>query len=111
MVVEESAQYQPDFPQILTGDFNARHDSSVFDSVRDGGWKETYETIHGPGEAGYTGHSFEGKRFAKGAARGRIDFIWYRGNVKPSTAGIIKDDIDGIYPSDHYFMSSDIHLT
>src|SRR5690606_34925106 len=44
MVVEESAQYQPDFPQILTGDFNSRYDSRVFDSVRGGEWKETYET-------------------------------------------------------------------
>lgn len=110
MVVEESAQYQPDFPQVLTGDFNTRYDSSVFDSVRSSGWKETYETIHGEGEAGYTGHAFEGKNYANGAKTGRIDFIWYRGNAQPSTASIVKDDIGGVYPSDHYFMSADITL-
>src|SRR5690606_25097960 len=60
MVVEESAQYQTAFNQILTGDFNTRHDSRVFESVRNGGWKESYETMHGPGEAGYTGHEFQG---------------------------------------------------
>src|SRR5690606_13622387 len=96
MVVEDSGQYQPNFPQILTGDFNTRDDSRVFNSVRNSGWKETYETLHGPGEAGYTGHSFEGKYFAKGDARGRIDFIWYKGNAQPVSANIIRDDIDGV---------------
>jgi len=110
MVVEESAQYQPDFPQILTGDFNSRYDSRVFDSVRGGEWKETYETVHGEGEVGYTGHAFEGKNYAKGAKGGRIDFIWYRGHAQPTAASIVKDDIDGVYPSDHYFMSADIRL-
>jgi endonuclease/exonuclease/phosphatase family metal-dependent hydrolase len=108
MVVEESSQYLPGFPQILTGDFNSKYNSKVFDSVRSGGWKETYETIHGEGEAGYTGHAFEGEKYEKGSTGGRIDFIWYKGPVKPVAAAIIKDQRGGKYPSDHYFMSSDI---
>lgn len=111
MIVEESDQYQPNFPQILTGDFNTRHNSDVLISVRQGGWQEAYETIHGVGEAGYTGHSFEGKRFENGSSRGRIDYIWYKGNVQPTAASIIKDDIDGKYPSDHFFISADVSLT
>ncbi len=47
MVVEESAQYQPEYIQLLTGDFNTRFDSKVFESVRNAGWEESYETIHG----------------------------------------------------------------
>ncbi|MCH5599795.1 endonuclease/exonuclease/phosphatase family protein [Niabella ginsengisoli] len=95
MVVAESAQYQPDFPQIIAGDFNSRFDSPVFDSLRDGGWKESYETLHGQKEAGFTGHEFQGTRYEKGPSKGRIDYIWYKGNVKPIESHIIKDEIRG----------------
>jgi endonuclease/exonuclease/phosphatase family metal-dependent hydrolase len=107
MVVDESAQYQADYTQLLTGDFNTRYDSNVLTSVRTGGWKESYETIHGEKEAGFTGHEFEGDHYTKGPSKGRIDYIWYRGNVKPADAAIIKDAINGKYPSDHFFMQAD----
>lgn len=107
MVVEESAQYQPDFIQILTGDFNTRFDSKVFESVRNGGWKESYETIHGQKEAGHTGHEFQGTNYDKASSKGRIDYIWYRGNIKPESASIIKDSVNGKFPSDHFFLQAD----
>jgi len=107
MVVQESAQYQPDFIQVLTGDFNTKYNSTVFKPVRDGGWKESYEAIHGEREAGYTGHEFQGMNYEKGASKGRIDFIWYRGKIKPLHALIIKDAINGKYPSDHFFLETD----
>lgn len=110
MVVAESAQYQPDFPQVLTGDFNTRFDSRVFAAVRENGWKESYETIHGEKEAGFTGHEFQGEDYEKGPSKGRIDYIWYRGKIKPIGAAIMKDAINGKYPSDHYFMQADLMI-
>lgn len=107
MVVEESAQYQPDYIQLLTGDFNSRYDSKVLESVRNTGWKESYETIHGEKEAGFTGHEFEGEKYGKGPSKGRIDYIWYRGKIKPAGSTIIKDAINGKYPSDHFFLQAD----
>ncbi|MET0465695.1 MAG: endonuclease/exonuclease/phosphatase family protein [Chitinophagaceae bacterium] len=108
MVVDESAQYLPDYTQILTGDFNSRFDSNVFTSVRDGGWNESYETIHGKKEAGHTGHEFQGVKYDKASSKGRIDYIWYRGKVKPVDALIIKDEVNGKYPSDHFFLQADL---
>ena len=93
---------------MLTGDFNTRYNSKVLQSVREGGWKESYETIHGAGEAGFTGHEFRGAGYEKGPSKGRIDFIWYRGSVQPVSATIIKDAINGKYPSDHFFMQADL---
>jgi endonuclease/exonuclease/phosphatase family metal-dependent hydrolase len=107
MVIDESAQYLPDYTQILTGDFNSRYDSNVFESVRKGGWKDGYETIHGEKEAGHTGHEFQGINYDKAGSKGRIDFIWYRGKAKPTDASIIKDAIKGKYPSDHFFLQTD----
>lgn len=110
MVVEESAQYQTDFPQLLTGDFNARFNSEVFNSVREGQWKESFETIYGEREMGHTGHEFQGVKYEKAATKGRIDYIWYKGRVKAVAASIIKDDIEGHYPSDHFFVQADFAI-
>lgn len=107
MVVDESAQYQPDFTQLITGDFNSRFNSKVFESVRNGGWKESYETINGEKEAGFTTHEFQGEQYEKGPSKGRIDFIWYRGNIRPTHAVIIRDAVNGKYPSDHFFYQAD----
>jgi endonuclease/exonuclease/phosphatase family metal-dependent hydrolase len=107
MVVDESAQYQPGFTQLFTGDFNSKYDSKVLESIRTGGWKESYETIHGEKEAGFTTHEFQGEKYDKGPSKGRIDFIWYRGDAKPVEAAIIRDSINGKYPSDHFFMQAD----
>lgn len=108
MVVEESAQYQIDFPQLLTGDFNTRFDSEVFKAVRGHGWKESYETVHGAGEAGHTGHEFQGVKYDKAATKGRIDYIWYRGDIKPTAAAVVKDAVGGKYPSDHFFLGAEL---
>jgi endonuclease/exonuclease/phosphatase family metal-dependent hydrolase len=110
MVVDESAQYEPEFRQLFTGDFNTKFNSEVLKSVRDGGWKESYETMHGEVEAGHTGHEFQGENYDKAAAKGRIDYIWYRGKLKPVQASIIKDAVNGKYPSDHFFMQADFTL-
>ncbi|PZR28337.1 MAG: endonuclease [Citrobacter freundii] len=108
MVVDESAQYQQEYMQILTGDFNSKFDSNVLTSVRNGGWKESYETVHGEGEAGFTTHEFEGEKYEKGPSKGRIDFIWYRGaGLKPVDSAIVKDSVNGKYPSDHFFIYTD----
>lgn len=107
MVVEESAQYQAGYNQLLTGDFNSRFDSNVFAAVRQGGWKESYEAIHGEKEAGHTGHEFQGAAYDKAASKGRIDYIWFRGQIKPTDATIVKDAIKGKYPSDHFFLQAD----
>lgn len=107
MVVDESAQYQRHFPQILAGDFNTRFDSKVFHAVRSGDWKESYETLHGEKEAGYTGHEFQGTNYEKGPQKGRIDYIWYKGSARPFHAAVIKDAVNGKFPSDHFFMRAD----
>ncbi|MCH5720019.1 endonuclease/exonuclease/phosphatase family protein [Niabella hibiscisoli] len=107
MVVAESEQYPADFTQILTGDFNSRFDSRVFNAVRAAGWKESYETLHGQNEAGHTGHEFEGTAYTKAASKGRIDYIWYRGNIKPVQSKIVKDAVKGKFPSDHFFLLTD----
>src|SRR5690606_12101280 len=56
MIVEECAQYAEDFPQLLTGDFNANDTRPAIKIIKDGGWTDTFEAVHGDTDAGSTFH-------------------------------------------------------
>jgi endonuclease/exonuclease/phosphatase family metal-dependent hydrolase len=106
MIVTESAQYLPDFPQLLIGDFNVTAKNPVYGIITTGGWKDTYTEVYGDKEPGATFHNFEGAAYAKAKSGGKIDFIFTKGKFKTLSAKIIYDQYEGIYPSDHYFISS-----
>lgn len=110
LMAVESSQYQPAFPQILTGDFNSGMTSNVFDPVLAAGFADSYATIHGNTEPGVTAHGFEPVDSPNLKGKKKIDFIFCKGNCKPLAAGIIKDKPNGIFPSDHFFVSAEIVL-
>jgi endonuclease/exonuclease/phosphatase family metal-dependent hydrolase len=110
LVAEESSQYLVAFPQILAGDFNSRAGSPVFETLKAGGWRDSYAAVHGDADPGYTAHEFHGADYPKGATKGKIDFILCKGPVKPLASTILKDQVKGRYPSDHYFLSADLQL-
>ncbi|MDQ7950107.1 MAG: endonuclease/exonuclease/phosphatase family protein [Pedobacter sp.] len=108
LIVRESAQYLPDFPQILVGDFNVTAQNPVYSIITAGGWKDTYPAIHGDKDPGATFHNFEGTNYAKAKTNGKIDFIFTRGKVAATAASIVYDQLDGVYPSDHFFIKAKI---
>lgn len=112
MAVAEAAQYASDFPQILCGDFNSGITSVAVKCLHEAGWNDSYEAIHGAEEVGYTAHNFKGPDRYKGTDKigRRIDFIFSHGPVKSLDSEILKDCVNGIYPSDHYFMYSDLEF-
>lgn len=110
MVAEESSQYLADFPQILAGDFNSRADSPVFTSIKENGWTDSFTAVHGDAAPGYTGHGFQGHNYEKGKPDGKIDYIFYKGDVKSHASAIIRDNRNGRYPSDHYFLYAELEL-
>ena len=67
-----------------------------------------YEDIHGMDEYGYTCHGFLGLE-RQGTGR-RIDFIFHHGNVQTLKCEVVKDHIDKMYPSDHYFLDATFKL-
>lgn len=105
LVLDECAQYADDFPQLLAGDFNADRTERPVQSVGERGWTELYEAVHGPAEAGITFHAFKGD--ARRSKRGRIDFFFGR-NVTPQGAWLVKENRNGLWPSDHYFLAADV---
>lgn len=110
LVLEESAQYQPDFPQILVGDFNANATSEIIQSVLSAGWKDSFVEVNGDQDPGATVHGFMGKDDPKKDARKKIDFIFMKGSIGAIGSEIIRDSYKGVYPSDHYFVEADIQF-
>lgn len=114
MILNEGDQYLDDFPQLLAGDFNTGTNNKVLKMTEEKGWKDTYTAIHGSVDPGFTYHGFKGAKY-NGKTQGnqknsRIDFILSRGLIETKGAKIIKDSDGDFYPSDHYFVSTEVEL-
>jgi len=103
MILDESDQYRADFCQILAGDFNSDSSQQPIKQLLTR-WKDSYQDVHKSGDPGFTVHVFKGPKAT--TKKGKVDFIFYRGPITPIDAHIIKDNENGVYPSDHYFVSS-----
>lgn len=86
-------------PLILAGDFNEPPDGPVYQELMDGeGFlQDSWRAIHPPGDEAATHHGFDGR--PRGS---RIDWILTSVPFKVKKVGIITDNMDGRYPSDHF---------
>lgn len=108
LVVEAAAAFGDEVPQLLTADFNSDASNPAIGIVKSGGWQDTYGSVHGPDDPGYTYHAFKGTAHVQSTPLGKIDFIFSRGPIEALSAEIIRDDSNGRYPSDHYFISAEV---
>ncbi len=106
LILEDAAAYQPDFPQILTGDLNCSAKNPVIQAILKAGWTDTYSAVHGIANPGNTFHAFNGP--ADGNADGKIDWIFIRGALRTQDARLVTTHENGRYPSDHYFVTADV---
>ncbi len=110
LLLEEASQYPAAFPQVLAGDMNAHAGNPVYGIIRSAAWTDTYTAVHGEQEPGHTVHLFQGDQYEKKDKGRKIDFIFSKGNAAAVAAKVIKDSVNGIYPSDHYFVSADVRF-
>lgn len=110
LALNEAAQYHVNYPQILTGDLNSTMATSVYQQVKDAGWADTYTSVNGTQEPGATVHAFKGDSYVPKKESGKIDFIFSKGGFTTSRSTIIKDHKGNQYPSDHYFLFSEMKL-
>lgn len=96
----QTAAYAPDLPLILTGDFNAAgglskpHAIAIEKGFKDS-WIETADKKGPP----VTWSNFEAP---KPGTDSRIDWIMYKGNIKPLSCETMTYNENGRYPSDHF---------
>lgn len=98
-------------PMMLTGDFNADPDNPVIEKLRAESMEEAdaerlfdaYSALDG--DPGLTAHSFKG-----GTAGFPIDYIFVSEQVRVLEVSVIRDSIQGGYPSDHYPVMAKIEI-
>lgn len=108
-------QKDDDSPVLLTGDFNCSTGSSPHQVFAQAGFEDTFLAAGSEGQTEYgaTFHGFGGWRRAVARSRntlrrgaGRIDWILFRAprpiQVKAHRVVRDRDEVSGIYPSDHY---------
>ncbi len=100
--------------QILCGDMNCAANNPALNILTEAGWRDSYAAVHGGRDSGFTYHAFLGAAYDPNRhprePRGRIDWILVRGAIAISAAEIIRDSIDGHFPSDHYFVGATLGL-
>lgn len=87
-------------PVVVTGDFNAAAEASEpwRILVTEGGLEDSFVAASFADERPGTFHGFTGDA----AARGRIDWILFRGNLQARGPRIVRSTSEGRFPSDHY---------
>jgi len=97
---EQLASFPGEIPAIVMGDFNATPDSPCYqwfigkevDGEKGLHLEETHRSPYPS-----TFHHFTGE-----PTGGYIDWILYRGPLQLKGCEVLHDQVDGIYPSDHY---------
>lgn len=112
VILGDVNQYQANFPQIFSGDFNAGVDNPAIKDIVANQFVDVYATLNNGIEPGATAHGFLGDNYAqeKKTKGRRIDFIFTKGNISATRCSLIKDKKNGLYPSDHYFMYADLAI-
>lgn len=91
-------------PIIVTGDFNAYEDNSLVYTVACESFNDTKKVA----ENSDTGRTFTDYGTKEEDGTGAIDFIFADKSLKVDTYKIIRNTVQGIYPSDHYPIVADI---
>jgi endonuclease/exonuclease/phosphatase family metal-dependent hydrolase len=104
-------------PVLLCGDFNANPDSQTYKNMIDCGFADC-SNANIKYNLPYTYHRFllgeddnEIKKFADDSRVLKvIDHIFYKGTIQVLRHGVISDNYNGVYPSDHFPKMCDILL-
>lgn len=104
LVLEECAQYQDDFIQIMVGDFNSSPDSKVVSTILSNNWSDSYSSKSPDGKIEGTTNGFKPHDKERAAKAKKIDYIFTKGPILTLSSSIVKDSYKGVQPSDHYFL-------
>lgn len=87
-------------PVIVMGDFNAGEDNPIMQTINtqaDPPLQDTFRALHPEEQDAGTFHGFNGGRTGD-----KIDFIFASAPFRVQDAAILRDNLEGRYPSDHY---------
>ena len=105
LVAERGKAISGSSQAFFTGDFNVTPDSAPYEAVIASGFEDCRE-IAAETDRGIT---FHGMDFEDGG-QFVIDYVFSKGNVRVERFAVIRDKIDGDFPSDHYPVYADVEF-
>jgi endonuclease/exonuclease/phosphatase family metal-dependent hydrolase len=108
VILAEDAIRDNAYPQILTGDMNSDGSNRAIAILKEGGWVDSHEAFHRAPYSGHTFHEFLGEAYA--STIGKMDWIFMRGAVEAKGAEIVRESLNGRFPSDHYFIAAEVEI-
>ena len=90
---------------VMTGDFNAYEDSSVYAVAC-----ESFNDSKKIAKEADDGATFTKYGTKEDSGRGAIDFIFLSKHLKAARYKIIRNTVQGVYPSDHYPIVADVYI-
>ena len=92
-------------PVLVIGDFNAGEMNPAIRLLREASFFDTYRKINPRDSLAGTFHGFKGSRTGE-----KIDYIFADARTTVIDASIIRDEIQGRYPSDHFPVTARIQF-
>ncbi|RYG23657.1 endonuclease/exonuclease/phosphatase family protein [bacterium] len=105
LILTRIAQRTPTDPVIVTGDFNTGEANPVQVQMREAGFRDTFRELHPEVKDVVT---FNGWR--EQPTGDKIDYIFVQGGAKTTHAEIVRDRVDGFWPSDHMPVIATVEL-
>lgn len=105
VLIEKVSEIAGEGNIVMTGDFNAYEDSSVYAVAR-----ESFNDTKYIAENTDKGPTFTKYGTKEDNGRGAIDFIFVSEGITAENYKIIRNTVKGIYPSDHFPIVADINL-
>jgi endonuclease/exonuclease/phosphatase family metal-dependent hydrolase len=107
LILDKLAIISNDLPMVVTGDFNVTPDSDAYATMTSGLADTKFESRtlpHGPDG------TFGGFTVELGESTDRIDYVFVGDGVKVLRYGVLSDQWNGLYPSDHLPVLAEILL-
>ena len=105
VLIEKVSEIAGEGNIVMTGDFNAYEDSSVYAVAR-----ESFNDTKYIAKNSDKGPTFTKYGTKEDNGRGAIDFIFVSEGITAENYKIIRNTVQGIYPSDHFPIVADICL-
>lgn len=103
LVAKKACELFPGKIAFFTGDFNVTPESAPCKAVKDGGFVDSRDVAE-IADMSNTFHAYTTGDMGVNV----IDYVFVKGGVKVEKFTVVKNVIDGMYPSDHWAVYSDI---
>ena len=111
LLITTAKTYAARMPVVLVGDFNYTPDSEPYSKLA-AYMRDSYrEDPANTEDTCITWHDFTGTCHVNESSKGRIDYVWLKGDMQVERSWIVFDrpgSDPGLYPSDHWPIACDL---